>query len=113
MQTEAVKRSARAALAGLFAIVLIALPTDIIDTPLFSRDVPVRWWEYPVLIATGVLTAAWFGIEGPRRNTGSIASGVSLVTFAVGCPVCNKLVLLVSSQPCAPHTPLRDRISSA
>ncbi|WP_197413445.1 MULTISPECIES: hypothetical protein [unclassified Mycobacterium] len=70
------------------------MPTDIIDTPLFSRDVPVRWWEYPVLLATGLLTVAWFAIEGSRRNSGFVTSGLTLVTFAVGCPVCNKLVLL-------------------
>ncbi|MGE2690580.1 hypothetical protein [Mycolicibacterium pulveris] len=81
-------------LAGLVAIVAIAVPTDIIDTPLFSRDIPVRWWEYPVLITTGVLTAAWFAIGGARRNGGPMVSGLALVTFAVGCPVCNKLVLL-------------------
>lgn len=87
-------RLVRAALAGLLTVVVVAAPTDIIDTPLFSREVPVRWWEYPVLIATGLLTATWFGIEGVRRNTGAVASGVALTTFAVGCPVCNKLVLL-------------------
>ncbi|MGV0871499.1 hypothetical protein [Mycolicibacterium sp. XJ879] len=91
---QVTKRHAQGLLAGVVAVVVIAVPTDIIDTPLFSRDVPVRWWEYPVLIATGVLTAAWVAIGGARRNTGSMASGLALVTFAVGCPVCNKLVLL-------------------
>ncbi|MGV0644128.1 hypothetical protein ABQE44_12065 [Mycolicibacterium sp. XJ2546] len=91
---QVTKRHAQGLLAGVVAVVVIAVPTDIIDTPLFSRDVPVRWWEYPVLIATGVLTAVWFAIGGARRNTGSMASGLALVTFAVGCPVCNKLVLL-------------------
>ncbi|MGV0797180.1 hypothetical protein ABQF26_09455 [Mycolicibacterium elephantis] len=94
MQTEVTKRYARGVLAGLVTAVAIAVPTDIIDTPMFSRDIPVRWWEYPVLGATGVLTAAWFALGGARRATGPMASGLALVTFAVGCPVCNKLVLL-------------------
>lgn len=94
MQLMTANRLVRAAFFGLLAVVVMAIPTDIIDTPWFGREVPVRWWEYPVLIATGVLTAAWFGIAGSGRNGGALASGLALTTFAVGCPVCNKLVLL-------------------
>ena len=83
--------------AGLVTLVVVGVPADIIDTPWFGREVPVRWWEYPVLAATAVLTALWFGIRpGAResRPTGPMA-GVALAVFAVGCPVCNKIVLLV------------------
>lgn len=78
---------------GLLTVVVMALPTDVIDTPWFSREVPVRWWEYPTLIAIGVLTALWYAIPSPAAGAGSAVGGVTLATFAIGCPVCNKLVI--------------------
>jgi hypothetical protein len=42
----------------------------------FGRDVPVTWWSWPVLLATAIL-------------------GGLLTYFAVGCPVCNKIALLL------------------
>jgi hypothetical protein len=90
-------RLARGALLGGLTLLVVGVPTDIIDTPLFSREIPVRWWEYPVLAATAVLTAAWFAIQRPPTSEGSDRkplAGVLLTVFAVGCPVCNKLVLV-------------------
>lgn len=89
---------ARAVVAGALTLVIIGVPTDIIANPWFSREIPVRWWEYPVLAATCLLTAAWFGIRTVRPDdeggrTGAYG-GAALALFAVGCPVCNKVVLL-------------------
>lgn len=89
----AVGRSTCAVALGLLTMIVMAVPTDVIDTPWFSREVPVRWWEYPTLIAVGVLTALWFVIPVPQRGAGTAVGGVTLATFAIGCPVCNKLVL--------------------
>ncbi|MFA5710903.1 hypothetical protein [Mycolicibacterium sp.] len=84
-----------AALAGVATALLMAIPTAVLQTPWFGREVPVRWWEYPTLAAVGVLTALWFAIDTPRSGGGTAAvGGVTLATFAVGCPVCNKLVLM-------------------
>jgi hypothetical protein len=85
---------------GLLGIVLsaaaIGLPTDVIDNPLFTRMTPVRWWEYPVLVVTVVLTGLWAGIRQGGENTAgsgrAIGSSV-LSALAVGCPVCNKVVV--------------------
>lgn len=91
-------RLVRGALAGMITLVVVGIPTDIIDTPLFGREVPVRVWELPVLLATALLTAVWFGIDKPAsqadRTSTSAALAVVSTFFAVGCPVCNKLVLL-------------------
>ncbi len=90
-------RWAVAACAGVLTAVVIGVPTDIIANSWFTREIPVRWWEYPVLAATCLLTAAWFGIRTARpdaRQGGAGAfGGAGLAMFAVGCPVCNKLVL--------------------
>lgn len=90
-------RWGRAALAAAATLILIGVPTDILANPWFGREIPVRWWEYPVLGATAVLTGLWFGIQMPPKDESSSApavSGAALALFAVGCPVCNKVVLL-------------------
>ncbi|MDN5758188.1 MAG: hypothetical protein L0H59_06585 [Tomitella sp.] len=89
----------RAAAAGIVTVIVIGVPTDIIANPMFSREIPVRWWEYPVLAMTCLLTAAWFGIqtarpEDERSGSKGAMGGAALALFAVGCPVCNKVVLL-------------------
>src|SRR5699024_6523898 len=89
----------RAAVAGIATVVIIGMPTDIIANPWFTREIPVRWWEYPVLAATCVLTAAWFGIRMARPEDTAAGrpgayGGAAMALFAVGCPVCNQLVLM-------------------
>ena len=87
---------------AVFTVVFIAVPTDLIDTPLFSREIPPTVWSWPVLILsavlTGLVTATYVANpEGasPSRAAGRVGMAGWLVTFfAVGCPVCNKLVLL-------------------
>lgn len=91
------RRVLRAATAAVVTLVVVGVPTDILANPWFGREVPVRWWEYPVLAATVMLTALWFGIRQRRPDesqTATPAVGVLLTVFAVGCPVCNKLVLV-------------------
>ena len=56
--TRVVRIIAQALGAGLVSALLIGVPTDVIDTPLFTRMTPVRAWEYPVLAHTALLTTA-------------------------------------------------------
>ncbi|WP_346776634.1 hypothetical protein [Streptomyces sp. HNM0574] len=90
----------------------VGLPTAVIPNPLFTRAVPTQWWNYPVLVLTAVLGGALLAtyvrrggpdeVAGPDdpaaedRRPGRLgAVGGVLTFFAVGCPVCNKLVLLL------------------
>ena len=89
-------------LAALGTVLLIGIPSDIIPNPIFGREVPVRWWEYPVLGATALLTGAWFSIgkvhdhpEDKPERSALMSVSVFAAWFAVACPVCNKLILLV------------------
>jgi hypothetical protein len=91
--------------AALATTLVVALPTAMIPTPIFGREVGVTWWSWPVLIVTAVLSglvfatyvresgaaAATTDLDKPSRF--GMAGGV-LTFFAVGCPVCNKIVLL-------------------
>jgi hypothetical protein len=97
-----------AAGSGVLIAVLVALPTAVIPNPVFARAVAVTWWSYPVVIVTGVLGGllvatyvreAPFGADAPPDEDMDRASklgmaGTLVSFFAVGCPVCNKLVLL-------------------
>lgn len=79
--------------------VLVAVPTAIIPTPWFGREIPVTWWSYPTLtvsaLLSGLLIASYVGgPPAPRPESGRAWVGAALSWFAVGCPVCNKLVLL-------------------
>ncbi len=92
--------------AGVLIALMIGLPTDVIPNPVFGRPVAVTWWSYPTLLVTavlgGLLAATYVGarsgapasldeMDAPTRR-GGIAGLLSF--FAVGCPVCNKLVIV-------------------
>ena len=92
--------------AVLYAL-LIAIPTDLIDTPVFGREIPPTWWSWPSVVVSsvlaGLLTATYVRdpdapavpeTEGADSSTRRGYVGGLLTYFAVGCPVCNKLVLL-------------------
>lgn len=88
------------AAAAVLIYVVVAIPTVLIPNNFFSREIPPTWWSYTALglssLITGLLVATY--VASPIARTGATnKSGVfaSLLTFfAVGCPVCNKLVLL-------------------
>lgn len=91
-----------AATATVGTVLVIGVPTDLIDTALFSRDVPPAWWAWPVLGLTASLTGLLVGTyvgnaaEGAKGSSASPRAGGlgGLLSFlAVGCPACNKLVL--------------------
>ena len=99
-----------ALIAGAGIAILVALPTAVLpDHPVFGRAVAVTWWSYPVVIFTGVLGGLLFATyirePGPVPQVPSDdeqvdsasklgMAGALVSFFAVGCPVCNKLVLL-------------------
>ena len=99
-----------AAMAAVSALV-IGLPTDVIPNPVFGRQgTPVEPWAMPVLAMTAVLSGLLFatyfqvgedddtvvtdatgGLDRPSRF-GSLGGLLSF--FAVGCPICNKVVVI-------------------
>ena len=82
-----------------FAIVL-GVPTDLIDTPLFSRMTAAGWLDYSLWVVTSALGGL---AMGARRLPGAASCPVgkpvvgaeALSFFAVACPVCNKLIVLL------------------
>lgn len=92
------RRWAVAALISVLTAVLIGVPTGIITTPYYHRMTPVLWWNVPIWAATallaGLVSATYVRSAMPTRAPGQ-ASGVASVVslLAVGCPVCNKVVV--------------------
>lgn len=88
------------AVTGLTATVglaLIGLATAIYENPFFIRMTPVRAQDYVIWILSSVLTGLIVGSYFVARSTsddGKILSGGLLSVLAVGCPTCNKLVVL-------------------
>lgn len=95
-----------AAVMSVSYALVVAVVTALIPNPWFARDIEPVWWNYPVLIVTsvgvGLLTATYVRSAGPgttsdddRRTSRWGIAGAFLTWFAVGCPVCNKIALLV------------------
>ena len=94
----------RALLFGAIAAVLIAVPSDLIDTPIFGRPVEVRWIDYVILAVTSALIGLIFAIRPEAAESSGLAEAAErqgtrtiwggFVSFlAVGCPVCNQAVV--------------------
>ncbi|MDA2806848.1 hypothetical protein [Nocardiopsis suaedae] len=86
------------------ALVVLGVPAVLIPNGLFTREIDPTWWSYPVWAATSVLSGlllATYVRTGPRDRAPADApgpgrtglGGTVLSWFAIGCPVCNKLVL--------------------
>lgn len=107
---------------GGLALVAVFLPSDLIDTPWFTRMSPPAWWGFVLAAMTVVLTALATGLS-PRACGGGLScrdtptagaaqsvpvrsgqagpsaagpvSAVGAVALAVGCPLCNKVVVML------------------
>ncbi|MCB0968613.1 MAG: hypothetical protein KDB37_17410 [Ilumatobacter sp.] len=101
------RRWLAAAAGAAVTALLIGLPTDLIPNPVFGRQIEAEWWSMPVLVVTSVLAGLLFAtyvrndtsmpdvgddeLDRPAK-TGGLGGLISF--FAVGCPTCNKVVLL-------------------
>lgn len=92
------RRQWLAAGAGALATVLLTgLPTDVFPNRFYTRMTPVLWWNYPVWAVTAILAGlvlATYVRRVPVGSSAGAALGGGLMSFlAVGCPICNKLVV--------------------
>ena len=79
---------------AVIAAVAIAVPARLVPNELFSRMTPTRPQDYVFWVVGAILTGLVMGLRriGPNRDTKALGGGIG--TFlAVGCPVCNKLVV--------------------
>lgn len=78
----------------------IGIPTVLIDSPFFQRMTPSTWWNYVLWVASALLGGAIMALrKHPGAQTckveGSAMGSGALAYLAVGCPICNKVVVAV------------------
>lgn len=113
------RRWAAAVAAGAVSALVLGVPTAVIPNPVFGRGIVAPAWTVPSLVVTSVLTGlllatyvreapvggrAGDGPGGPgdldayeaptREESRRLTAGGLLSFLAIGCPTCNKLVLL-------------------
>lgn len=95
------RRWAAASLWAAGTVLVVGVPTVLVPTPVFGREIGPTWWAWPVLVVTAVLAglvaATYVRSEplAPRDDVSRTSiAGAFLTYLAVGCPVCNKIALL-------------------
>jgi hypothetical protein len=86
------------ALATAIGLAIIGLGTAIYENPIFTRMTPVRTQDYVIWILSSVLMGLIVGsyfVTSSTSDDGKILSGGLLSVLAVGCPTCNKLVVIL------------------
>ncbi|MER7077757.1 hypothetical protein SAMN02982929_02218 [Saccharopolyspora kobensis] len=92
-----------AALVSAVVALVTGAVTGLVPNPLFTRMIEAPWWSYPVWIVSAVLSgllvatylapSAQSEAERTRDQRRNVVGAV-LSFLAVGCPTCNKLVVL-------------------
>lgn len=98
-----VSRQPRALALGLAASALaalaIAIPTAVLPNPVFTRMTPVRPLDVLLLAITAVLAGLIGATYATRVATPSCerraGGGGLLALLAIGCPICNKVVVAI------------------
>jgi hypothetical protein len=96
---------ALAAVGSAVSLLSLGLASAIIPNPVFGRTIPPDAFAIAVWLAaaplTGVLLATFVASprvflepEGRDAGTSGLTVGGLATFFAIGCPVCNKIVLL-------------------
>jgi hypothetical protein len=106
--------------AALGTALVIGIPTDVVPNPWFGREIGVRPFDVVTLVALSAVTGALIATYTVAGDSGAavprtgIGSGI-LGWFAVGCPVCNKLVvaLLGASGATSTFAPLQPALGVA
>lgn len=99
MRQWSVRRWAVALSVMAASALAIGIPTGVIGNPFYTRMTPVLWWNYPVWAVSSVLAGLLAGTYGGPTAasstgvSGRVGIGSVMSALAVGCPVCNKLVV--------------------
>lgn len=83
---------------ALIAAVVIAVPADLIENPVFGRPIEPKPIDYVILAITSALIGLILAIrpersEATERQETRTMFGGFISFLAVGCPVCNQIVV--------------------
>ncbi|MCB0934747.1 MAG: hypothetical protein KDB55_01870 [Mycobacterium sp.] len=89
--------------AGVVVAAVVGVPSALVPNPWYVRMTPPPGWSYAAWVSSAVLTGLLAATYVPRRGLPSrvpspsparVGVGANIAAFlAVGCPVCNKLVV--------------------
>lgn len=93
------RATALSCLFGIGTFLVIGLPTAVIPNQWFRRMTPTRPQDYVFLTATALVAAA-IGATYAHQSAclwqeGKVTASGVLAFLAVGCPICNKVVVLL------------------
>lgn len=77
------------------SVLIIGIPTRVVPNGFFRRMTPTRPLDYAFLAVASVLIGLTFALRPRRSVDGNVpvfAGGLATV-LAVGCPICNKVVV--------------------
>jgi hypothetical protein len=111
MRRWTLRRWGAAVVASVLSALVLGIPTELIPNPVFARKIEAPLWTYPSLAITAVLAGLLLAtyVRNEPRARGSalvdlaeaspeearrVTMGGLLSFFAIGCPTCNKLVLI-------------------
>lgn len=105
LRTWPLKRLLFAAVFALTVAAVTGVPTRLIPTKLYRRMTSVTWWDYGIWVVSALLAGLVIATYLPRLRGSSrtrlgggggrtLSAGI-MSFFAIGCPVCNKLVVLI------------------
>ena len=77
------------------AFLLLGTITDLWNNSFFIRMTEVNGWDYIILSFESLLIGLFFGIQVPHCATKKAGIGGVLGFVGFGCPVCNKILLLL------------------
>ena len=93
------RAAAYGVLGGIATVLLVGIPTAVIPNPIFTRMTPTRPQDYAFLVVTALLAAllaATYALPAAcSLQENKLAAGGVFSFLAVGCPVCNKIVVLL------------------
>lgn len=92
--------AAAGAISALLAVLILGVPTAVVPSRFFVRMTPTRPQDYLFLgltaILIGVIMATYAApqVRALPGGEGRLTGGGLLSFLAIGCPICNKLIVL-------------------
>ena len=80
---------------SLLSALVIGIPTRVVPNGFFRRMTPTRPLDYAFLAVASGLVGLTFAIRSSRpvEGNGKVLAGGLATALAVGCPICNKVVV--------------------
>lgn len=90
------KTAASFILYALAAVVILGVPTALVQNPVFHRMIQSTPLDYVFLFTTSILAAAYLAIPAAAcGHDGKAAGGSVLGVLAFACPICDVLLVLL------------------